>query len=80
MHARIENFTKQKSIYSQKEWAKHIKECKVEDPYSVKEMNQEMIYDFEPLAKFFNWKVAKLSTVQEVKISPNSPVIHRYQK
>lgn len=75
MHACIEKYTNRKSVFTQKEWANYIKECKVENPYNVKEINQDMIYDFDPLAKIFYWKIAKLSTIREVKISPNSPVI-----
>lgn len=75
MHARIENKTKNKKIYTQKEWAQIIRECKEVDPYEVKEVTQKEIFEFDELNKFFNWKQAKISRIREIKIIPNNTCV-----
>lgn len=68
MHAQIENYTKNKSIFTQKELAQQIKECKVEGSYVVREITQANIFDFDAVVKLFNWKLAKVSFVREINI------------
>lgn len=71
MHARIENYTKVKSIYTQDHWAECISECKEDDPkYEVKQVQQHEIFNFDFLAEQFNWKPVKIASVREIRVVP----------
>lgn len=76
MHARIENHTKNRSIFTQQEWARQISQATVKEPfYQVKEVKQEEIYNFDSLSEFFNWSKAKISTVWEFHVTPGNDTI-----
>lgn len=70
MHALIENYVKNKSVYTQKHWIRLIKECKKEKPYDVQEPSQNDFYSFDALSDLFLWKSAKISTIREIHFSP----------
>lgn len=72
MHALIENFTKKKSVYTQKHWIHLITECKKDKPYNVHEVNQKDIYSFDDLSNLFLWKSAKISTIRDIHFTPGN--------
>lgn len=72
MHARIEQHCSKKSVYSQEDWCKYMREAKVfGEPYSVKEIQQSEIFDFEGLAFMFNWPAVKTSNITKIMFKPN---------
>lgn len=76
MHARIENYTSQKKpIFTQKEWVQHIKNCKVNNPYTVLEKEQKDIFNFEELSEKMNWHNVMISKVREFHVKPKKLTI-----
>lgn len=77
MHACIENYTKRKTVYTQKQWAQFIVESKQEKPsYIVKQIQQPDINNYDQLSDLFNWKSAKVASIREIHFIPNSTDIH----
>ena len=73
MHVRIETCARKKELFTQNEWATLMTACKTKgDPYEVKQITQEDIYDFTDLSQNFNWKQVKVSKTREIVISLQS--------
>ncbi|KAJ8677255.1 hypothetical protein QAD02_013042 [Eretmocerus hayati] len=81
MHSVIEAYTKNKTIYTQKQWCRYMRNAKVTgEKYNVVSKNQEDIYDFGPLAKCFNWEKCGISQICEIVFRPNNGGIVEIRK
>ena len=75
MHARIENYCKNKSVYTQQEWCRLITECKIIKPYAVHEVEQSEILNFAVFAENFFWRNVKISSLREISVAPQQSFI-----
>lgn len=66
MHARIEEYCRKKSVYTQQQWCRFMKESKVDNQYIVNEKLQSEIFDFQDLSRNFNWRSVKIASVREI--------------
>lgn len=74
MHARIEQDATDKSIFCQEEWVDLMKSAKkTGEPYTVKEIQQQDIMNFEGLANMFNWPTVKVASIKQILFKPNDP-------
>lgn len=74
MHSRIESHMEETDVYHPKQWITAMKTAKLSKPrYIVKEMTQEELLDFAPLAEFQTWTKVKTSLIREVIINGEEP-------
>lgn len=80
VHASIERVAKTRDIFVPSQWYALMKIAKVKKPlYDVKEMKQEEIFDFWPLAKHQTWEKVRTSRIREVVIYGAEPGKVRYK-
>lgn len=81
MHACIENSVRYTDIFVPSQWYTAIRLAKKKPPmYEVKELTQEGIFDFKPLADLQRWDKVGTSLFKEVCMDGASPGIVRFKK
>ncbi|KAE8747073.1 hypothetical protein FOCC_FOCC006211 [Frankliniella occidentalis] len=80
MHARIELFMKNTDVFVPSQWITAMKMAKVKNPkYIVKEMSQEDLFDFAPLAAHQDWENVRTSLFREVVVDGKDPGLIKYK-
>ncbi|KAK3913144.1 putative 2-phosphosulfolactate phosphatase [Frankliniella fusca] len=80
VHATIENSVKNTDIFVPSQWYTAMRLAKKKPPpYVVKEMTQNEIFDFRPLASYQSWEKLKTSQFKEIFICGSEPGIIKYK-
>ena len=70
MHKRIDNFcqSQNSSLFTQEDWCEAIQSV----GYTVKQIDQNDIYDYRGLSNCFAWRNVKISKIREIIVRYNS--------
>lgn len=80
IHATIEKSVKYTDIFVPSQWYTAMRTAKKNRPfYKVKEMSQEEIFDFKPLAEHQLWENVRTSLFREVSFDGENPGIIAYK-
>ncbi|KAE8737665.1 hypothetical protein FOCC_FOCC016869 [Frankliniella occidentalis] len=80
VHATIESSVKNTDIFVPSQWYAAMRMAKKKPPaYEVKEITQNEIFDFAPLASYQSWEKLKTSQFKEIIIDGAKPGIIKYK-
>ena len=65
MHAKIEKICKNKSIFVTAQWCEYMQKA-TKKPYTVRQLIQAEIYNFDSLAEELDWKRIKQTKLREI--------------
>ena len=85
MHSAIETAAKFRNIYTPKDWVRIMKNARPDKPYTVIEVNQDIIFDFKDFVKNLNTKVntqgenIEWTKIREINVSGKKSNIMKYK-